>query len=716
MSSNVDFEPPHSDDWIELTQLEDLLPPASVADPASPLLPPAPERYTFMGTVGKGAMGEVLLAQDMHLRRKVAYKKILPHMAVSQQVLSRFFAEAQITAQLDHPAIIPVYNLEVSPEGQIAYSMKLIQGKTLKELISEAREQYQAGQKPDPQHSLDTLLRHFLKVCDALYFAHIKGVIHRDLKPANIMVGMYHEVYVMDWGIARIMGGAEARIDDEVVRLIHPDADAPPLERTQMGQIMGTPRYLSPEQAAGKNDLLDGRSDLFALGLILFELVTLKPAFTAKTQIELLKKILKAEKEPLEHSQAGVKIAKELEAIIHKATARRKEHRYADVAELAEDLRRYLRGEAVLARPDRFWQKARRQMRQHRQATLLGLSLLVFLSLSGAAGLLALRSQAMLAARAHEQRLGGFLETVAERSRLLDRQFFLTEMALESLSAIVTEALFQGERSEQRLYLDGDYAQAPPPDFGFAPRYGKAISTAWPVFKLAPGSDLNALRGKMEKLNRLHLDLGRLFLRGQLGNLPVPPPAQLRQKIVNGEGTLLRWVFAGLKEGLMFAYPGKGGYPADYDPRQRPWYKQSAQTRGLHWQKPYLDVQGQGLMLTCTRALYDYNERFLGVAGAEIALKDILKLLPLPDARARKVYLLNQAMQVVAEQSTGQAAKTMGAAGLSLAFPWPEALPALRARDSGFVNQGQTLLVFYRLDILGWTYVVEADQALELQP
>jgi hypothetical protein len=106
----------------------------------------------------------------------------------------------------------------------------------------------------------------------------------------------------------------------------------------------------------------------------------------------------------------------------------------------------------------------------------------------------------------------------------------------------------------------------------------------------------------------------------------------------------------------------------------------------------------------------------LGVAGAEIALKDILKLLPLPDARARKVYLLNQAMQVVAEQTPGQAAKTMGAAGLSLAFPWPEALHALRSRDSGFVNQGQTLLVFYRLDILGWTYVVEADQALELNP
>jgi hypothetical protein len=241
-------------------------------------------------------------------------------------------------------------------------------------------------------------------------------------------------------------------------------------------------------------------------------------------------------------------------------------------------------------------------------------------------------------------------------------------MALESLSAIVTEALFQGERSSTRLYLNADYAQAPPPDFGFAPRYGKAISTAWPVFKLAPDSDLNVLQVPMQKLNRLNLDLGRLFLRGQLGNSPVPPPAQLRQKIVMGEGTLLRWVFAGLKEGLMFAYPGKGGYPADYDPRQRPWYKQSLQTRGLHWQKPYLDVQGQGLMLTCTRALYDYNERFLGVAGAEIALKDILKLLPLPDARAHKVYLLNQAMQVVAEQNLGHAAKTMGAAGSKVGF------------------------------------------------
>ncbi|MGE3724150.1 MAG: protein kinase [Candidatus Sericytochromatia bacterium] len=705
---------PPADDWIELTQLEDLLP-AQLEDATSPLLPPAPERYAFMGSVGKGAMGEVLLAQDVHLRRKVAYKKILPHMAVSQQVLSRFFAEAQITAQLDHPAIIPVYNLEVSPDGQIAYSMKLIQGKTLKELISEARELYQAGQMPtvnnQAQLSQDTLLRHFLKVCDALNFAHIKGVIHRDLKPANIMVGPYHEVYVMDWGIARIMGGAEARLDDEVVRLIHPDADAPPMERTQMGQIMGTPRYLSPEQAAGKNDLLDGRSDLFTLGLILFELVALKPAFTAKSQIELLKKILKAEKEPLEHVQKGLKIAPELVAIIHKATARRKDDRYADVAQMAEDLRRYLRGEAVLARPDSHLQKFRRYLAQHRQGALLGMALLIFLSLSGAAGLIALRSQAMLAARAQEQRLAVFLESVAERSRLLDRQFYLAEMALESMAALVTEALYQGELSPERFFLDRDYSQDPPEDYVLAPRYGKAISTAWPVFKLAPGSDFKTLQPQIRKLNRLRRDLGRLFVRGQLGNQPVPPPLQLRQKINQGEGTLLRWVFAGLKQGLMFAYPGKGGYPEDYDPRKRPWYRQSLNSRGLHWQKPYLDVQGQGLMLTCTRALYDYQGQFLGVAGAEMALKDILKLLPLPDARARKVYLLNQAMQIVAQQTQGQPAQAMVASAQD--FPWTQALPAMRARNSGFVDLGQTRLVFYRLDILGWTYVVEADQSLK---
>ena len=698
-------------DWVELTQF-DALELDQGLDPESAATSEASSRYAFMGRVGKGAMGEVLLAQDRHLRRKVAYKKILPQMASNRSVLSRFFTEAQITAQLDHPAIIPVYNLEVAADGQIAYSMKLVQGRTFKELMQEARTQISSTGKTDDAHSQASLLNHFLKVCDAMYFAHCKGVIHRDLKPANIMIGPYREVYVMDWGIARIMGGHEESLDEELVRLIQPDADAPPLERTQLGQILGTPRYLSPEQTTGKNDQLDGRSDMFALGLILFELVSLRPAISGANQVEMLKKILKAEKEPLVHLDPQIKIAPELAAIVHKATMRKRDERYADVQALADDLRRFVRGEEVLARPDTLWRRLGRWITRHRQAALLGLCVLVLLSLASVGGLLYRRQQAMLAARAHEQRLSAFLERVADRSRAIDRYFFLGEMALESLAAVVTEALVQGERSPARLYFAADFAHDPPPDYAYSERYRKAISTGWPVFKLAPGTDPAALRPRLEQLNRLRRDLGRLFVRGSLGASPVPGPAPLA-RLIGGKEQSLRWIYAGLNEGIMFAYPGKGGYPPAYDPRKRPWYQRALGSRGPHWQDPYLDIQGQGWLLPCTRTLYDYHQRFLGVAGVEIALSDILRSLDLPDTRARAAYLLNRRFEIVARKQAGQPALAAGAQPEPA--PWPEAVAQLRARDSGYLELGQTLLVFYRLDALGWTYVIEAGREL-LEP
>ncbi len=219
--------------------------------------------------------------------------------------------------------------MEAQNDGSLAYSMKLVQGKTFKELMAETRAFYDQGQQPDIDHDLSLLLENFLKVCDAVAYAHNKGVIHRDLKPANLMLGRYNEVYVMDWGIARVMREDPNAQDPTALDWIQP-----PLvegeemgETTQFGQILGTPRYMSPQQAAGKNAHLDGRSDLFSLGLILFELITLKPAFTAKSQVELFKRVLKADKEPWRAYAANRQIPTELMAIVDKATERKPEQR-----------------------------------------------------------------------------------------------------------------------------------------------------------------------------------------------------------------------------------------------------------------------------------------------------------------------------------------------------------------------------------------------------
>lgn len=696
---------PSAEDQVELTHFEVL---AEAWAETSGETFSTPSRFEFLGTVGKGAMGEVLLARDPHLGRHVAYKKIHSQMADNRQVMSRFFSEAQITAQLDHPAIIPIYNLEVTPEGQIAYTMKLIKGKTLKELIQEARKHYESNQPIDDTHSLNALLGHFLKVCDALYFSHTKGVIHRDLKPANIMVGPYNEVYVMDWGIARVMGGHEERIDDEVVKLVQPDQDAPPLERTQMGLILGTPRYLSPEQAAGKNDQLDGRSDLFALGLILFELITLKPSFVASSPIDLLKKTLKAEKEPMVHVSPKISIPHELEAIVNKATARKRDQRYDSVQDMADDLRRYLRGEAVLAQPDTRIQKIRRWMTQHRQLTLALMTGILLISMGSAAGLMTLRRHAMLQARQHELARASFLEAVASESRDVDHLFFMGETALEVLQGLTTEALARGERSPDPIYTDEDFEKRPPPGTFNAPRYGIPIHLDWPVFVLAPGVSPPTVRPQLAQLNRLRYDLRRLFVHETLQGQPLPPQAELQQ-LVGVKGIPLRSVYVGLKEGIMMSYPGRKGYNSSFDPRQRPWYKQAQKQHGPHWLKPYAALSGGDWLLPCTQALYGDNYAFLGVAGVELSLHDLAERLTPRHPHIREALLLNDQFEVVLRRDR----TPLTGAGVHYQ---PErladetAVTAMRQQEAGYVESKDTLTVFYRLNALGWTYMAIADR------
>jgi serine/threonine protein kinase len=176
--------------------------------PGPDAVPTATEtHYALKKTLGAGAMGEIWLARDTGLRRQVAYKRMHPHIATQKDALSRFLREMQITAQLDHPHIVPVYECEMNPDGSLAYAMKLVKGRTLKDVLLEKRALLEKGLPIDAEYSLNRLLDYFLNVCDAMHFAHSKGVIHRDLKPVNLMIGEFGEVYVMDWGIARRIGG-----------------------------------------------------------------------------------------------------------------------------------------------------------------------------------------------------------------------------------------------------------------------------------------------------------------------------------------------------------------------------------------------------------------------------------------------------------------------------------------------------------------------------
>ncbi|MFO0618543.1 MAG: serine/threonine-protein kinase [Polyangiaceae bacterium] len=207
-------------------------------------------QYAVLGELGKGAMGEVHVARDLVLRRKVALKSILPAMQENPALFSRFLGEMQITAQLDHPFIVPVYGVENGPSGGLAYAMKLVQGKEFGVLLEETKELLHQNKPLDEAHSLEGRLEAFLKVCDAIAYAHERGVVHRDLKPANIMIGRFNEVYVMDWGIARLIKKGAEKLTQAVEMYDADGADARSTTRTRVGSTIGTPIYMSPGASA----------------------------------------------------------------------------------------------------------------------------------------------------------------------------------------------------------------------------------------------------------------------------------------------------------------------------------------------------------------------------------------------------------------------------------------------------------------------------------
>ncbi len=383
---------------------------------ATPPTEPDRPRYALLGCLGKGAMGEVHVARDEDLLRKVAYKRMVPEVAQSRSLAARFFSEIQVTAQLDHPNIVPIYGLEVANDA-IGYSMKLVQGSTLLRLIDEARDAAKREPAGEPRRRARRL-EIFLKVCDAVAYAHSKGVLHRDLKPENIMVGRYHEVYVMDWGICRLIGTVDH--DTDSAETPSPAAAAVLAAsfaagaRTQFGAILGTPAYMSPEQAAGRNTELDGRSDLYALGLILHEVVALAPAVSGTTLEGVLDRAQKASRDPLVHAVSRIPIPRELDAIIAKATAARPEDRYPSVTSFADDVRRFLAGEEVRARPDNSVQRIARTLGRHRMAMLATVCGLFVVGSAATIGTLAHEKRALAArarargaaARVHHRRRG----------------------------------------------------------------------------------------------------------------------------------------------------------------------------------------------------------------------------------------------------------------------------------------------------------------------
>jgi serine/threonine-protein kinase len=324
-------------------------------------LPPSAggQRYTRTSLHAQGGIGQVWLARDEDLGREVALKELRPERSDHPAIWTRFLTEARITGQLEHPGIVPVYELCQSTADQPAfYTMRFVRGRTLREACRDYHEKRRSGQVgPLDQRKLLTA---FVVLCQAVSYAHARGVIHRDLKGENVVLGDYGEVILLDWGLAKLVD--RPGTDGPLPRVALTDLG----EATVQGQVMGTPAYMAPEQAAGRVDAIDERTDIYGLGAILFELLTGRPPHQGEGVRELLRQI--AEVPTPRARQVEPTVPGALDAVCARAMARERSDRYAQAAELAEDVQRYLADEPVRAWREPWKARARRWVKRHRTA------------------------------------------------------------------------------------------------------------------------------------------------------------------------------------------------------------------------------------------------------------------------------------------------------------------------------------------------------------
>jgi serine/threonine protein kinase/formylglycine-generating enzyme required for sulfatase activity len=355
-------------------------------------------RYAIDRPLAAGGMGAVLKIEDHDFRRGAAMKVIHARFADQPEALERFLAEAQITAQLEHPNIVPIHDLGTMEDGTLYYTMKLIEGRSLNAVVKQLMQGHGLLKDkgvlipPDAESlaavkkwTVNELILLFLKVLDGVGYANSHGVVHRDLKPDNIMLGPYGEVLVVDWGIAKVLPGAvataidagEGKIGRQVVSLREGDV----LSATLEGQAMGTIFYMPPEQAKGELSAIDARSDIYALGATLYEVFALRRCMNNASLPDMVMQVASgnwiAFDKAWEQTHPGSKADPDLTAIIHKAMAYEPAKRYASCAEFAADLRRFIAGQGALARKRNIIERIGLWYAAHRRQVQVGVGVVI---------------------------------------------------------------------------------------------------------------------------------------------------------------------------------------------------------------------------------------------------------------------------------------------------------------------------------------------------
>ena len=412
------------------------------------------QRFRVLRPHARGGLGAVFVALDAELNREVALKQILDHHADDPNSRTRFVLEAEITGGLEHPGIVPVYGLGNYGDGRPYYAMRFVRGDSLKEAIAAFHADETLKNDPGRRSlALRKLLRRFVDVCNAIDYAHTRGVLHRDIKPANVIVGKHGETLVVDWGLAKPLGKAEpGPASDE--RTLMPSSASGSAE-TLPGSAMGTPAYMSPEQAAGDLDRLGPRSDVYSLGATLYCLLTGKPPFEGDDLGAVLRAVGKGDFPP--PRQLDPAIDRALEAVCLKAMALKPEDRYATSRALADDVERWAADEPVTAWREPFARRARRWARRNRTAVTAAAAA-VLMAVVGLTAVLAVQTRANAALTVANTRLeisnqrevkaNADLKAANERERA---RFALAQEAIRTFYTGVSEDLLLKQKEFDTL-------------------------------------------------------------------------------------------------------------------------------------------------------------------------------------------------------------------------------------------------------------------------
>ena len=595
--------------------------------------------YELKHKFSEGSQGIIRTAFDKSLKRDIVVKSLKTDKNEKNECQDEnlFVSEARIMAQLDHPSIIPLYGLHCGTENKLHLAMKHIHGKTLQNYLQSIVALYEREgiDNFDEKRSITTRIEYLIKACEAVDYAHLKGVIHRDLKPENIMIGNYGEVYVMDWGLACLTKPEGASGDGNPEKI----------DENSQNDLVGTPCYIAPELIRGGE--CSPQSDIFSLGMILFEVVTLQRAVPGKTVNEVLKNIVNWNYRPFKHRFLKGSLPVDLEAIIAKAICEPPSRRYKTAGDMASDLKLFLMHEETVARPDNFFRKYVRIMLNHKLLTsvvLMGILLCL-----AASTIYSLYSQNVLirTQKTREEMLTFFQSDVARKANEMEHIFFYFKTQLANLGYHTGQFLSDKTVAVPKVYDIHDFRKAAtaPPDYTYSPVYEQKISLDFPVLQLGSGVKLT------DEISKRIVALQSFFKHIMFNSdfiLKDKTESETKNIILN-RGVVLSWVYVGLKSGSILCYPGGDVYSKGYDPRKRPWYK-TALTRkhDVVWSEPYKDAFSSKIIMSCTGCIFDAKNEFQGVAGMDISLSYIQKrLFNNYTTPGTKEYLLNKKGKVV---------------------------------------------------------------------